>query len=172
MHRLGSTHRDEREGAGRVDGDAIRVIEPGAGVVTVEEAVRAAAGERGGRPSGDVDTADTVAGSVLRCIMGEHPEEELNRRPGRAVWCGNRCGSYAVCEASVPSLRDGGMRGHGGGRRTPTSAKVPLGSIATPCGTLNRALTPAPSRKPAEPLPARVVVAPVAMSTRRIRLFV
>ena len=85
---------------------------------------------------------------------------------------GSRCGQYAVCGAGVPSLRDGGMWGYGGGRRTATSVKVPLGSIATPSGLLNRAIAPGPSRKPREPLPASVVVALVAMSTRRIRLFV
>ena len=157
------THRDEREAASRVDRDATRAVEPGAAAGAVAEATRAAAGERGGRPSGDVDTADTVAGSVLRCIMGEHPEEELvNRRSGRT---GNRCGTYAACEAGVPSA---GWRGYGGGRRTATSAKVPLGSIAMPTGRLNRALPPAPLLKP-RVLPASVVVAPVAMSTRRIR---
>eukprot|EP00964_Phaeocystis_antarctica_P114900 scaffold78857_cov57-Phaeocystis_antarctica.AAC.1 len=61
------------------------------------------------------------------------------------------------------------MRGHGGGRRTATSAKVPLGSIAMPPGYWNQALPPAPSPKPREPLPASVVVAPLAISTRRIR---
>eukprot|EP00964_Phaeocystis_antarctica_P128451 scaffold92250_cov61-Phaeocystis_antarctica.AAC.4 len=62
------------------------------------------------------------------------------------------------------------MQGYtGGGRGTTTSAKVPLGSIAMPQGLLNRALSPTPSPKPAEPLPASVVVAPVAISTRRMR---
>ena len=60
------THRDEREAAARVDGDATRAIELGAAAGAVEEATGAAAGERGGRPGGDVDTADTVVNSVLR----------------------------------------------------------------------------------------------------------
>ena len=127
------THRDEREGAVRVDGDAPGVFELGAAAGAVEEATGAAAGEGGGRPGGNFDTADTVVLTVLRCIMGEHTEEELNRRSGRTVCGGNRCGPYAVCEAGVPSTgwRDAGIRW---GRRTATSAKVPLGSIAMPNG--------------------------------------
>ena len=54
------TRRDERKAAARVDRDATRVIEP-------------AAGERGGRPGGDVDTANAMV-TVLRCIMEEHTE--------------------------------------------------------------------------------------------------
>ena len=62
-------------------------------------------------------------------------------------------------------------RGEAGEARTPTRAKVPLGSIATPLGELNRALVPtAASLKPLV-LPASVVVAPVVTSTRRMRLF-
>ena len=68
------THRDEREAAARVDRDALRVIEPGAAAVAVEVATRAAAGERGGRPGGDFDTADPVVATVLRCIMEGHTE--------------------------------------------------------------------------------------------------
>ena len=64
------THRDEREGAARVDRDASRLIELGAAAGAVEEAIRAAAGERGGRPGGDVDTADAVVMTVLQCIIG------------------------------------------------------------------------------------------------------
>ena len=107
-------HRNERKGAARVDGDAIRVIELGDSAVAVEEARRAAAGERGGLPGGDVDTADAVVQNVLRCIMGGHTEEELNRRSGRTVWCGSRCGPYlrpTPCARRVCRLRDGGMRG-------------------------------------------------------------
>ena len=59
------THRDEREGAGRVDVDAKREVELGAAAGAVEEASRAAAGEGGGRPGGDVDTADTVIDIIL-----------------------------------------------------------------------------------------------------------
>ena len=58
-------HRNEREGAARVDRDATRAVELGAAAVAFEEASRAAAGERGGRPGGDVDTADSVV-FVLR----------------------------------------------------------------------------------------------------------
>ena len=68
------THRDEREGAARIDRDAIRVVEPGAAAGAVEKARGAAAGERGGRPGGDVDTADTLVVNVLRCIMEGHTE--------------------------------------------------------------------------------------------------
>ena len=70
----GGTHPDEREGAARVDGDAPGVIELGASAGAVEEAKGAAAGERGGRPGGDVDTADPVVATVLRCIMEGHTE--------------------------------------------------------------------------------------------------
>merc|ERR1740124_225351 len=55
-------------------------------------------------------------------------------------------------------------------QKSETSAKTPLGSIATPVGRLNLALLPAPLPKPAVPLPASVVVTPVAISTRRMRL--
>ena len=110
--RLGSTHRDEREGAGRVDGDAKRLIEPGAAAGAVEEASRAAAGEGGGRPGGDVDTADTVVVTVLRCIMGEDTlrKSQTEGLAAQLMWCGNRCGPYAVCARRVCCLRDGGMR--------------------------------------------------------------
>ena len=67
------THRDERKAAARVDRDATRVMEPGDAAGAVAEAVRAAAGERGGRPGGDVDTANAMV-TVLRCIMEEHTE--------------------------------------------------------------------------------------------------
>ena len=70
------THPDEREGAARVDRDATRVIELGAAAGAVAEATRAAAGERGGRPGGDFDTADPVGITVLRCIMGRHAGDE------------------------------------------------------------------------------------------------
>ena len=78
-------------------------------------------------------------------------------------------------------LRDGGAHlykvrsGYGecvvgmGSQRTATSANVPLGSIATSAGHLNRALAAAPSRKPEVPSPASVVVDPVARSMRRMR---
>ena len=66
-------HRDERKGAGRVDRDASRMFEPGTAAGAVEEARGAAAGEGGGHPGGKVDTADTVAPMILRC-MGGHIE--------------------------------------------------------------------------------------------------
>ena len=68
------THRDERKSAARVDRDATRVIKLGAAAVAVAEAVSAAAGEGGGRPGGDVDTANAMIVTVLRCIMEEHTE--------------------------------------------------------------------------------------------------
>ena len=54
------THADERKGAARVDRDANGAVEPGAAAGAVAEASRAAAGERGGRPGGEVDTANAV----------------------------------------------------------------------------------------------------------------
>ena len=105
------THADEREGAARVDRDATRVMELGAVAGAVEEARGAAAGKDGGRPGGNIDMANAVA-KFLRCIMGEHTEEELNWSQvcGRTVCGGNRCGPYAVCEAGVPCAgrRDAG----------------------------------------------------------------
>ena len=65
-------HPDERITAARLDGDATRVLELGDSARAVEEANDAAAGERGGRPGGDFDTADPVVVMVLRCIMGQH----------------------------------------------------------------------------------------------------
>eukprot|EP00964_Phaeocystis_antarctica_P015661 scaffold8663_cov69-Phaeocystis_antarctica.AAC.1 len=107
------THRDECEGAARVDRDAPRVSEPGAAAGAVAEASRAAAGERGGRPGGDFDTADPVVASVLRCIIGEHTLRGRAREPEvwphwKPVLC-----TYAACEAGVPSAgwRDARVRG-------------------------------------------------------------
>eukprot|EP00964_Phaeocystis_antarctica_P091842 scaffold58955_cov71-Phaeocystis_antarctica.AAC.2 len=68
------THRDEREAARRVDRDATRAVELGTAAGAVAEVSRAAAGERGGRPGSDVDTADPVVVTVLRCIMEGHAE--------------------------------------------------------------------------------------------------
>ena len=77
------THRDERKSAARVDRNATRPIELGAAAGAVEEASSAAAGERGGRPCGDVDTADSASGEiVLRCIMWDNTEEMLVSRCG------------------------------------------------------------------------------------------
>ena len=44
--------------------------------------------------------------------------------------------------------------------RTPTSAKLPVGSISTPTGTLNLALVPTLLMNPAEVLPATVLTTP------------
>ena len=60
------THRDERKAAARVDGDATRAIELGDSAGAVEEATGVAAGEGGGLPVGDVDTANAVIVIVLR----------------------------------------------------------------------------------------------------------
>ena len=71
------THGDERVRAARVDHDESRHGKPGEGAVRragdgVGEASDAVTGEGGGRPVGEVDTADTVVVSVLRFIMEEH----------------------------------------------------------------------------------------------------
>ena len=100
---------------------------------------------------------------------GSSEERPGGARRGVAMEMG---AAHSVCEAGVlPSAgwRHAGV--YGGGRRTATSAKAPLGSIATQVGILNMALPLAPSPKPAEPLPASVVVSPVAISTRRTRWF-
>ena len=115
------THRDERITAARLDGDATRVLELGDSARAVEEANDAAAGERGGRPGGDFDTADTVAASVLRCIMGQHTEDMLvSRRSGRT---GNWCGPYAVCEAGVCRLCGMAACGGAGAADAPRRAR-------------------------------------------------
>ena len=154
------THRDEREGAARVDRDAPGACELGATADAVAGA-SGAASERGGRPGGNVDTADATVVGVLRCIRGAMVSEE----PVSGVWCHRKGsalqpGACAVCGMA--------RRGGAGQARTPTSAKVPSGAIAMPTGWLNWALAPTPSLEPWVP-PAIVVVAPVAMSTRRIR---
>ena len=60
------THSNERKGAARGDCDAMGGSELCVGaVVVVFEAPYAAAGEGGGRPGGDVDTADPVVAKVL-----------------------------------------------------------------------------------------------------------
>ena len=68
------THPDERITAGRVDRDAPGEMEQGAVAGAVEEVTGAAAGEGGGLPGGDIDTADAVAARLLRYIMGAHAE--------------------------------------------------------------------------------------------------
>ena len=79
------THPDERITAGRVDRDAPGEMEQGAVAGAVEEVTGAAAGEGGGLPGGDIDTADAVVETVLQCMMGDHTEEELKRRSDRTV---------------------------------------------------------------------------------------
>ena len=146
----------------------------------VAEAQYAAASEGGDRPGGEVDTADPVVAFGLRCIRHEHALSE--EQASGAVWLlqaplrGRRCwpGPWGVCARRVH--RCGGeatTRGvRGGQARTATSAKAPLGAIAILLGYSNCALVPmSASLKPGMPVPARVVVAPVVMSTRRIRSF-
>ena len=58
-------HRNEREGAARVDRDAMRVVEPGAGAGAIGGAGTPGAGERGGRPGGDVDAANALVVIIL-----------------------------------------------------------------------------------------------------------
>ena len=72
------THSNERKGAARVDCDTSWAVElcVGADGVVVEP-INAAAGEGGGRPGGDVDTADPVVAIVLRCIRHEHTLSEV-----------------------------------------------------------------------------------------------
>ena len=65
-----STHRDEREGASRVDRDARRVGELGFSGGAVEEALGAAAGERGGRPGSALAQSSQAAYPVLRDEQG------------------------------------------------------------------------------------------------------
>ena len=80
------THSNERKGAAGVDCDAPGIGElcVGADVVVVEP-INAAAGEGGGCPGGDVDTADPVVAIVLRCsIRHEHTLSEV--QASGTVW--------------------------------------------------------------------------------------
>ena len=77
-------HLNERKGAARVDCDAGQGPELGAAANAVKEAISAAAGERGGRPGGEVDTANAVVKSVLRCIMGGHTGRGASQRSAAA----------------------------------------------------------------------------------------
>ena len=63
--RVSVAHRNERERAARVDRDAIRDGERGAGAAAIGVAGRAGAGERGRRPGGEVDAANAVIARVL-----------------------------------------------------------------------------------------------------------
>lgn len=65
-----AAHRNERKLAGLVDRDVPRGAKPGVGADGVDEARRAAAGERGDRPGGGVDAANEVGAIVLRCSGG------------------------------------------------------------------------------------------------------
>ena len=61
------THRDERILAARLDRDATRVVEPGDSAVEEATAISIAdAGEGGGLPVGDFDTANAVIELALR----------------------------------------------------------------------------------------------------------
>ena len=60
-----STHRNEREGAARVYRDVNNRCKVGSGAHAVAEGKGTAAGDRDGRPVGDVDTADAVVISIL-----------------------------------------------------------------------------------------------------------
>ena len=136
-----ATHANEREGAARVDWDKLGVAESRVGAdVVVLEATVLAAGERGGRPGGDVDTADAVVATVLQCIGREHT---LSEEQARGVACGGEHhtseGGGAglpvgrVCDAGAPLRGEATSRGvQGGQASTATSAKAPFGAIATP----------------------------------------
>ena len=79
------THSNERKGAARGDCDTFGVFELCVGAnVGVFEARYAGAGEGGGRPGGDVDTADPVVAMVLRCIRHEHTLSE--EQASGVVW--------------------------------------------------------------------------------------
>ena len=112
------THCNEREGAARVDSDGPQALELGSAAGAVAIALvgtgEAAAGKRGGRPVGDVDTTNAVAVMVLRSTRAEQTNVSL---------C---AGSGAGSGAAVCAFR-GVRRGRA---RTATSANVPLGSIA------------------------------------------
>merc|ERR1740136_144332 len=96
---------DEREGAARVDGDAPGGVELGARAGAVEEALGAGAGERGGRPGGDFDTADQV---VILVRDEREGAARVDRDATRGVEPGAAAG--AVEEAT------GAAAGEGGGR--------------------------------------------------------
>merc|ERR1719424_1346837 len=75
----------------------------------------------------------------------------------------------------------GAKEGDGGGAATQTWRRPPLeltnnvlpsGLMATSSGQSNCAASPTPSAVPSVPLPASVVTAPLATSTRRILLFI
>lgn len=100
------THRDEREGAGRVDRDTPGVAEPGSGAGALAEASRAAAGEGGGRPVGEVDALDPVAAILLRCIRGH----TLSAEAIGSVVC-VLAGTTSQGTYAVRYLRDGATHG-------------------------------------------------------------
>ena len=81
---LGQIVEERGEGAARVDCDAVWPAEPGAGADAVVGASIAAAGEGGGLPGADVDTADAVVVTILRCIGHVHAERGASR--DAAVW--------------------------------------------------------------------------------------
>ena len=120
------THSNERKGAARGDFDVSGAVELCLGAdVVVLEASNAATSEGGGRPGGDVDTADAVVSKVLRCIGREHTLSE--EHAGGAV-CGGKHqtlkgGGVSLCGACVhkalvrPAAGEGrDARGAQGGR--------------------------------------------------------
>ena len=122
----GRSHRNERKRAAWVDRDVCRAFEPGAGGGAVAEARSAIASERGGRAGGEVDAANAVVGIILRCSTW-----------GRGVAAGTdtlrtETRHGAIAARSRPGVCDAGRVLCRPGTRTATSAKEPLGSIATP----------------------------------------
>ena len=79
------TYSNEREGAFRIDSDAIWLGELGAGADAIVEAL-AAAGERGCLLALEVDLPDAVVVSVLRC--GGHASQGECAGDGKSgrVW--------------------------------------------------------------------------------------
>ena len=104
----GPTHPDEREGAGRVDCDTPGVAEQGFGADALAEAsmCRAAAGEGGGRPVGEVDALDPLAAILLRCIRGH----TLSAEAIGSVVC-VLAGTTSQGTYAVRYLRDGATHG-------------------------------------------------------------
>ena len=110
--------------------------------------------------SASLYAADAVVSLVLRCTWGEGCQRKARAAGVRNVACGHgNVGPASICCA----CEEGGA----GEARTATSAKPPLGAIATSRGSLNCALPP--SREPRPLPPASVVVTPVAMSMLRMR---
>ena len=76
VSRGSGTHSNESKRAARVDFDVHGLSELCVGADgVVLETPYAAAGEGGGRPGGDVDTADAVVATVLRYISGARAQD-------------------------------------------------------------------------------------------------